>query len=389
DTMVKRTRAHLLDNFPEVRGRVKSMWLGSTETGMFEIRFMGPNIQVLQRQAEQLMAALRDMPGALDIKQDWDNPIVKMEVNVDQTRARRANIGSEEVANILGAFVFGYPISDYWEGDIEIPIVARGDESERNSLTDLSSLQVYSQKNKQGVPLSQIATFKGVGEYSKIMRHNQQRSITVSAKNQTLAASQIFEQIKPVLDDLEFPVNHHWEISGELEESAKAQTRVTKWFPFCFLMIIVLLVWQFNSFRRAGIILITVPLILIGAVIGMLVMRADFGFMVILGLLSLAGTIINNGIVMIDRVETLRESGSSPYDAVIGSAISRFRPIMLSVTTTVLGLLPLIISQDPLFYGMACVMAFGLIVGTVFTLGVVPILYTLFFRISIPDTSTA
>ena len=181
------------------------------------------------------------------------------------------------------------------------------------------------------------------------MLFRSQRSITVSAKNQTLAASQIFEQIKPVLDDIEFPVNHLWEKSGELEESAKAQTRLTKWFPFCFLMIIVLLVWQFNSFRRAGIILITVPLILIGAVIGMLVMRADFGFMVILGLLSLAGTIINNGIVMIDRVETLRESGSSPYDAVVGSAISRFRPIMLSVTTTVLGLLPLIISQDPLF----------------------------------------
>ena len=118
-------------------------------------------------------------------------------------------------------------------------------------------------------------------------------------------------------------------------------------------------------------------------------MRADFGFMVILGLLSLAGTIINNGIVMIDRIETLRDSGSSPYDAVIGSAISRFRPILLSVTTTVLGLLPLIISQDPLFYGMACVMAFGLIVGTVFTLGIVPILYTLFFRVRFPDASVA
>jgi multidrug efflux pump subunit AcrB len=106
--------------------------------------------------------------------------------------------------------------------------------------------------------------------------------------------------------------------------------------------------------------------------------------MVILGLLSLAGTIINNGIVMIERVETLREEGASPYDAVIGSAISRFRPILLSVITTVLGLLPLILSQDPLFYGMACVMAFGLLVGTVFTLGIVPILYTLFFRVKIP-----
>ena len=247
------------------------MWLGSTETGMFEIRLMGPGMEVLQRQAEQLMAALRDVSGSLDIKQDWDNPIIKMAVNVDQTRARRANIGSEEVANILGAFVFGFPITDYWAGDIDIPIVVRGVESERTSLTGLSSLQIYSQKNPKGVPLSQIATIKGVGEFSKIMRHNQERTVIVSAKHQILAASQIFERIKPVLDDIEFPAHHHWEMSCELEESAKAQTRLTKWFPFCFLMIIVLLVWQFNSFRRAGIILITIPLILIGAVIGMLV----------------------------------------------------------------------------------------------------------------------
>lgn len=387
--LVMRTRAHLLDHFPNVRGRVKAMWLGSSETGLLEVRLSGPEIDVLQQQAQQLMAALRAVPGTIDIKQDWDNLTFKVQVDVDQARARRAGLNSLEVAQSLEAFVFGKTLSDYWAGDIEVPIVARGNEEERTSLAKLNSLGIYSREGNDNVPLSQIADIYGVGEYSRIKRYNQVRSIAVSAKNEVLSAGQLLAAIQPTLNTMEFPPNHFWALGAELEDSADAQASLAKWFPPCFLMIILLLVWQFNSFRRAGIILITIPLIFIGAVVGMLVMRADFGFMVILGLLSLAGTIINNGIVLIDRIETLRNSGSSPYDAVVGSAISRFRPILMSVTTTVLGLLPLMLSKDPLFYGMACVMAWGLAIGTVFTLGVVPVLYTLFFRIAPPKLTPA
>ena len=149
-------------------------------------------------------------------------------------------------------------------------------------------------------------------------------------------------------------------------------------------LIIGLLIGQFNSFRRAGIILITIPLIFIGAVAGMLIMRADFGFMVILGFLSLAGTIVNNGIILIDKIEVNRAEGTHDYDAIVSAAISRLRPILMSVCTTVLGLMPLIVFQDPLFYGLACVMAWGLAIGTLFTLIVVPVLYSLFFRVEKP-----
>ncbi|NOQ14280.1 MAG: MMPL family transporter, partial [Methyloprofundus sp.] len=155
--------------------------------------------------------------------------------------------------------------------------------------------------------------------------------------------------------------------------------------PACFLLIIVLLVWQFNSFRRAAIIIITIPLTFIGAVIGLLVMNAPFGFMVILGLLSLAGIIINNGIVLLDRIAIECDAGKPPYEAVIAAAIARFRPILMTTLTTILGLLPLILSKDPLFYGLACVIAFGLLVGTVLTLVVVPVLYSLFMRVEISE----
>ena len=136
--------------------------------------------------------------------------------------------------------------------------------------------------------------------------------------------------------------------------------------------------------RRAAIILLTIPQILVGAVIGLMIMRADFGFMVILGILALAGSIVNNGIVMIDRIEENRKEGQSDYDAVINSAVSRLRPILLSVSTTMLGFSPLILNHDPLFYGMACVMFFGLGIGSMFTLNFVPALYGIFFRVKSP-----
>ncbi len=382
--LVRRTRDYLLANCPNVRGRVKAMWMGGSETGLLEFRLSGPHSQVLRTQAEQVMAALRAIPGTIDIRQDWNNLVFKLVAEVDQARARRAGLTSQEVSDSLDAFIDGSTTTEYRAGDTVIPVVVRGIKSERENLVSVPGLGVYSNSSQNNVPLSQIASLYGRGEVNQIHRYNQERTITVSARHQILPAGEMLQRLQPTLDGLEFPPGHSWEIGGELEDSVDAQTKLMAWFPPCFLLIVALLIWQFNSFRRAGIILITIPLILIGAVVGLLVMRADFGFMVILGLLSLAGTIINNGIVLIDRIETNRSEGTHDYEAVVSAAVSRFRPIMMSMTTTVLGLLPLIISHDPLFYGLASVMAWGLAIGTVFTLVVVPTLYTLFFRISIP-----
>ncbi len=234
------------------------------------------------------------------------------------------------------------------------------------------------------MPLNQVADVYTVGELNRIMRYNQERTITVSAKNQVLKASEIFAGIKPTLDGMNFPKNHYWEVGGELEDSARAMKNLVKWMLPCFGGIIFLLVWQFNSIRRAAIIILTMPLVIVGSVVGLLVMQADFGFMVILGLLALAGSIVNNGIVMIDKIEENRRDGQIPYDAVVNSAVSRFRPILLSVSTTMLGFSPLIINHDPLFYGMACIMFFGLGIGSLFTLNYVPALYSIFFRVKVP-----
>jgi multidrug efflux pump len=384
DELIKRTRQQLLDHFPNVLGRVKAMFLGSSEPGILEIRLSGPNIDVLWEQAEQLKAGFRKIIGTLDIKHDWNNRVVSTKVEVDQNRARRAGITSKDVADSLSSFIDGYTITDFHQGNVDIPIVGRGIKTERDSSSSLQTLNVYSRSKKTGVPLNQVADIYSIGGLNRIVRYNQERTIKVSAKNQVLKAVELFEQIKPTLDGLKFPKGHYWEMGGELENSAKAMGKLAKPLFPCFAAIIILLVWQFNSIRRAAIIMLTMPLVLVGAVVGLRVMGADFGFMAILGLLALAGSIVNNGIVMIDKIEENKREGQSPYDAVINSAISRFRPILLSVATTMLGFTPLIIYHDALFYNMACVMFFGLGIGSLFTLNYVPALYALFFRIKAP-----
>jgi multidrug efflux pump subunit AcrB len=381
--LVKRTSQYLLNNFPNVRGRVKSMWLGGTETGLMEIRLSGPGIEVLQEQAEQLMAALRKIPGSLDIKQDWNNRVFTAMIDVDQNRARRAGVTSQDVADTLEFFIDGTTSTDYHQGNVQIPIVGRGVKAERDSPDSMFTLGIYSSSG-DNVPLNQVADLYFRGELDRIVRYNQERTITVSAKNQVLKASEIFAALKPTLDEMKFPKNHYWEKGGELEDSATAMRNLAKWMLPCLGGIVFLLVWQFNSIRRAAIIILTMPLVLVGSVVGLLAMQADFGFMVILGLLALAGSIVNNGIVMIDKIEENQRDGQTPYDAVVNSALSRFRPILLSVSTTMLGFTPLIINHDPLFYGMASIMFFGLGIGSLFTLNYVPALYSLFFRVKPP-----
>jgi multidrug efflux pump subunit AcrB len=384
--LIRRVRAHLLDHFPNVRARVNPMFLGPGEPGLVEVRLSGPGEDVLLSQAEALMAALRDVPGTINVRHDWRNLVPLGTISLDQARARRAGVTTKDVADSLQAFMEGTTASLLADDNVEIPIVGRGAEEDRDTLSNLPTTGVYSQATGTIVPLNQVTDLGVHGEPSRIVRYNQERTVTVSASNTALKASELFERIRPTLEAMDFPAGHFWEVGGEIEASDEALGNLGKWVPLCLGCMFVLLIWQFNSFRRAGIIMLTIPLILVGAEAGLFIMGADFGFMVFLGLLALAGSIVNNGIVLIDRIETNRKEGQPPLDAVLDAAVSRFRPILLSVSTTMLGFTPLIIGRDPLFYDMACAMFFGLGVGSVFTLSYVPALYALLFKV---DTRTA
>jgi len=379
--VVKRVRQHLLENFPGVNARVKRMWLGSNEPAFVEFRLIGTDSEYLWEKAKELTDAMWATEGIDYVQNDWENKVVRVDVVVDQVRARRAGVTSQEVALSVNAFLDGASLTDYREGDVAIPVVLQAVDDERQTLGDLWNINVYSARRGVNVPLTQIADFKGRWQFSRIARFDQERTITVSARHQFLKAPQLVARMKDTLDGLDLKPGNRWEIGGEIEDATETNEKLFASMPQCLLAIVLLLVWQFNSFRRPGIIILTIPMAFAGALFGVFALRAPFDFFAILGLLSLAGVIINNGIVLIDRIDSARAGGLEPYDAVVFAAISRFRPIFMSAITTILGVAPLIIVRDPLFYSMAVVIAAGLALGTLLTLVVVPVLYSLFFRV--------
>jgi multidrug efflux pump subunit AcrB len=385
--LVERVRTYFLAAVPEGVGRAKAMWMGATEPGLIQIRLIGPDADILHRKGHQLLAELNSMPGILDVRSDWENKVLKSVLEVDQARARRAQVTSSDVANTLQAHLDGIQVTEYREGDVAIPVILRSADEERNSLGDLSNVNIYSPLSGVSAPAAQIIKGKPTWEFSRISRRNQERTLTVDLKHKTLRAPELLEAVQPLIDGLKLNEGYRIEIGGEIEKSVEANEKLTRYLPPCLIGIIILLIWQFNSFRRPAIILATLPLAFCGAFFGVALVRAPFDFFGILGLLSLAGVIINNGIVLIDRIESERTDGREPYDAVVESAVSRFRPILMTTITTILGVMPLIVWRDPLFFTLAIIIAFGLAFGTVLTLGVVPVLYSLLFRIRSPHAA--
>ncbi|WP_286828262.1 MULTISPECIES: efflux RND transporter permease subunit [Kordiimonas] len=378
--LIERLRQEIPARHPELRARIKEMWLGSTEAGLVQLRIVGPDADELMRAARGLEAAFASINGVINVRQDWENEILKVRVNVDQAKARNAGVTSEEIANSLSAYLDGAAATEFRDGDDSIPVVLRGMASERDQLAGLRAVTVYSAQTGASVPLSQIADFVPEFQVSRIKRLNQERVVTVEGKHRTLKAGQLLELLAPAIESLDLKAGHRLELGGEIEGSAEAKAALFENMPIALAMIIVLMVWQFNSFRRPLIIMLTIPLSFIGAVAGLVVMNAVFGFMAILGLFSLAGIIINNGIVLIDRIDAERNESAAVGDAVVKAALARARPIIMTTLTTVLGLIPLILFGGSLWFGMANVIAFGLLVGTVLTLFIVPLLYSVMFR---------
>ena len=176
--MVERTRIFAQDNLPEAFTRVKAMWLGSTETGLFEIRLSGPAFRCSTSKGTSLMQSLREISGIVDVRQDWENRVVRINVKVDQARARRAGITSRDVANSLNALISGAEVTEYREGDEAIPVILRGTEAERTNAAAIRSMNIYSSARGTSVPLEQIADIQGDWDFYRIKRRGQERTVT-------------------------------------------------------------------------------------------------------------------------------------------------------------------------------------------------------------------
>ena len=378
--LMARVSDWMLRELPEAEGRVEELFLGPAPLGTVELRVTGPDIRELQRLSEQLMQAFREVPGTRGIRSDWENPVLKLVVDVDQERARRAGVTSEEIARALSSQLEGLSITDYREGDKVIPVVLRAADGERDDLDRVRTLEVFSASRGTSVPLLQVADFTGVVEPSQIRRVDQERAVTVAAKHQHFSARDLYARVRPAVDAIALPSGYRIETQGEIRASTEANGALFQYAPHCLFGIVALLVLQFGSFRKPAIIGLTIPLILIGTAAGLLLFRAWFDFVAMLGVFSLAGIIINNGIVMVDRIDQEASAGKPVDTAVVDAAVARLRPIVMTTLTTILGLVPLALFGGEFWFGLAVVIMSGLAVGTLLTLGVVPVLYSLFFR---------
>ncbi len=379
--MLARTNGFMDAHLPEAVADAKAMWFGPSETGRVEYRLVGPDADELFAGALELEAAFRVVPGATGISIDWENRVLELDLQIDQERARRAGVSSASVASSLHSAFNGLEVTTVREGRFEIPVIIRGEDTARESLTAVESALVWSDRDQDFIRLGEIAAGAPRWVYPRIERRNLERVVTISGRSTAMGAGEIVAEMEATVAAVDLPPGYRVEVGGEPEDQAKAQSRLFANFPMAFGVIALLLIAQFNSIRRGGIILLTIPLVLIGAVLGLLVMQASFGFMVLLGLVSLAGIVINNGIVLIDRIVGEEAAGKAQREAIMVACLSRLRPILMTTLTTALGLIPLILFGGALFYGMASAIAFGLFVGTFLTLGVVPVLYSLM----IPD----
>lgn len=387
--MMAKSSAYFRDEVPEAQGRPETLFFGATPPGTVDIQITGPEVAQLYLLGNKVEEAFRSVPGSANIRTNWGSPVVKVLVQIDQERARRAGVSSEDVANSLASYFDGLPVTDFRDGDTVIPIKMRAAEDQRDELDKLRSITVYSSASNVAVPLIQIADIDGVLEPFEIHRFNQERGLKASAILPGRQASEFYAALQPALEAIELPRGYAVEVQGELKDSGEATGALFAYLPHCAAGILVLLVWQFNSFRRPAVILLTIPLIMIGAASGLLLTGAFLDFNAMLGLLSLGGIIINNGIVMIERVDLERAEGKSVEEAVVASALVRARPIIMTTLTTILGLMPLMLFGGELWFAMTIVIMFGLAAGTVLTLGVVPVLYSLFFDFARSDKGTA
>ena len=268
--VMQRLRKQFLSALPEAAGRVKQMWMGSAEPGFVEIRLIGPDPEYLYEKGNQLVDGLRAMPGTLDVRSNWENKILKARIVVDQVRARRAGVTSRDVALWLQAHMDGLEVTEYREGDIAIPVLARSIEEHRSGFGDLWNVKVTSSRTGDLVPLTQIADIEVESDFYRISRRNQERCLTVELKHETLRAPELLAETLPLVEALELAPDYRWEVGGESEQSAETMGQLMQWMPICVFGIAVLLIWQFNSFRRPLIIFITIPLAFTGGFIGLI-----------------------------------------------------------------------------------------------------------------------
>jgi len=420
DGMIPEVQTKLAELIPAGIFNVRKFLVGPGEGGKIQLRISGTDRTALRRLARTAKNIMYESGNAKAIRDEWKEKVMVVRPQLEEAQARRQGITRPQVANALLAAFDGKQTSVYREGEELLPIIARAPAEERLSIDNIQDIQIWSNSAQQMIPMRQIVSgFKTESEDATIQRRNRLTTIKIHCDPIEGLPSELFVKIKPeiekalgvnltqyygrdfgddpyadytassiaIKDQDKIPLaetGYYMAWGGEAEDSARAMNGLMVSIPIFFGMMVIIVIFLFNAIKQPLIIWLTVPLAIIGVTLGLLLFEEPFGFMALLGLLSLTGMLIKNAIVLVDQIDLEIASGKDMYQSVIDSGISRLNPVMMAALTTILGMIPLL--QDAFFKAMAVTIMFGLLVATVLTLIIVPVLYTIFFKIPDPTS---
>jgi multidrug efflux pump subunit AcrB len=388
--VVNRLKKELPARIADARVRTQMLETGPPIGIPVQLRIYGADVETLREVASQVKAGLRSIPGTIDVHDDWGDPVFQMTLKVDSDRSAMSGLTHQDVASAVGTGLSGLSVSQLRERDKLIDIVLRLRPSERSRLDDLYSLNVVNAATGVGMPLRQLAAFERELVTPKIRRRDHERCITVRCDTVPgVLPSEIVASVQRMLPSassatgtdgstIAFPTGYRWEFGGEKFEQDKGFKSLMLALVVSFVAIYLALVLQFNSVTQPLLVYAAVPFGVVGGLIGLLLFGSTFGFMAFLGVASLAGLIISHVIVLFDFIDEMRHKGEPLRKAVVDAGLARLRPVVVTVLACVGGLIPLALSGGPLWEPMCYVQILGMLVATLVTLVVVPVLYVIF-----------
>jgi multidrug efflux pump subunit AcrB len=370
---------HLAEEFPNAVSFVAPLELGPPVGWPVQYRVSGPDVERVREIALKVAQIVAADPMARQVNFDWMEPDRKVRIRVDQDEARLLGLSSQAIASVLNTVISGTPITQVRDDIYLVNVVARAIDEQRVSLDGLRTLQVPL-PGGQTVPLSQFASFEYEQEFPLIWRRDRVPTLTVQAAiaGETLPET-VVDSLSPAIENLRrtLPASYNVVVGGTVEESKKSQASVMAVVPLMLLAMFTILMVQLRSFARLFMVACVAPLGLIGVVAALLLSNRPLGFVAILGVLALLGMISKNAVILISQIDAERAQGKSPWDAAVDASSSRFRPIMLTAVSTVLGMIPI---APTVFWGpMAFAIMGGLLVATMLTLVLLPTLYVTWF----------
>jgi len=379
----------LANDFPSLVSRISPLELGPPVGWPIQYRVSGPEIGKIREIAFKLAQVLSADPLTEKVNFDWIEPVREVRITINQDEARLLGLSSGALASVLNTVVSGNTVTQVRDDIYLVNVVARATDEQRVSLTTLRNLQVPL-ANGRTAPLSQFATFEYAQDYPVVWRRDRVPTLTVQANVKAGALPEtVVNQLSPGVEELRktLPSDYAITVGGTVEESQKSQASVVAVIPLMLLIMLTVLMFELRSFQRLCLVLSVAPLGLIGVVAALLLSGRPLGFVAILGILALLGMIIKNAVILIGQIESERAQGKDVVQAAIDASSLRFRPIMLTAVSTVLGMIPI---APTVFWGpMAFAIMGGLLVATILTLVFLPTAYATWFGRGKPSSAEA